>query len=148
MNGNTPGNAETNPFGDGSGGADKMAGTGNNFLTNPAGSKPDLGGGTDFVKNPAGSKPGGSQAKGNDFVTNPAGQLRGTGGTSAMASPAFKDGSRPTTSGSDPVNQQDKAQGEPTAAQVATPKGDVIAKRDIGTVAGQAVHKPFKLSGG
>lgn len=135
--GRTPGEATTSPFGDGRGAMATRFG-GNDFGRNPAGQSP-AGRGHNFLKEPAGSKPSGDQHGGNNFNRNPAGQVRGGGGDMAQ----------PQTSGQDPdINTSDAAAGPPDAAQVATPSGDQLSKRDIGTVAGQAVHKPFKLGGG
>lgn len=134
--GATPGDGTTSPFGDGSGAMATRFG-GNDFQKNPAGQSPG-GRGVNFVKDPSGSKPTGDQHGGNDFNRSPAGQVRGGG---AMAGPQ--------QSGTDQdINSGDKAEGPPDAAQVATPGGEQISRRDIGTVAGQAVHKPFKLGGG
>ena len=122
-NGATPGDATSAPFGDGRG--SMATARGNNFVTNPAGGNPG--------------------SRGNNFVTNPGGNAAGGPGTPMVAAAS---GSRPQQSGTDPVSTGDAAAGPPDAAQVATPGPEQVSRRDIGTVAGQAVHKPFRVSGG
>lgn len=80
-----------------------------------------------------------ASGSGNDFLTNP----RGNGSASGSGQPASYGVSRPQQSGAAPVNPQDKAAGPMTAAEVVTPSQD--AGNQLGTVAGNAVHKPFKL---
>lgn len=75
--------------------------------------------------------------KGVNFVTNPG----GGSGSGGAGQPESYGESRDQATGSDgDVNKEDAASGPPTAAEVATPK----AGGDIGTIAGKAVHVPFK----
>jgi hypothetical protein len=81
---------------------------------------------------------------GNDFVTNPKGT--GIGSSKGGGQPPSYGVSRPQQYGAAPTNPQDAPAGGRTAAEVTgggTPAQD--AGNPIGTVVGNAAHKPFKL---
>jgi hypothetical protein len=91
--------------------------------------------------NPFGNGAGGTRtmASGsNNFLTRPAGANPNSG----RGQPESYGKSRPQSAGQDSTRSTaDSPPGPDTAAQVATPSPG----GDIGTIAGNAVHKPFKL---
>ena len=132
---NKPGDGKSSPFGNGGGATSGGTVKASDFVTDPEGAgDTSTTGGVDFVRKPDGSGP--SAGKPADFLTQPQ-------GTASAASPkgpgggADPGGASYIHSDSVPDGGKD-LKADPPAVE---------RKKFLGTIAGNAVHKPFKLRG-